>query len=291
MVRGANSDSTARDVAVGRESSAYRKAFEAYLRYGTPIDLAVKAAATENHPTTHYIWRTQRDGRVRPSHQENDGKIFAWDEPPPTGHPGEDYGCRCWAEPYTSYGQEHFTITMHDVSDEGSPWGSADFVYHYFFGGGRTVTLRKTGNLRAVVDEFRKQAADVPTKLPGQIADKARETPNGSFDDDFRRPYPMKDIVFSLGDTTIGGDIRGTVKRAHAMIELRGKINFNLSDEFRDPLGIEQEVLRRIDAVGAFPTELPAAKPYRIVDRWTGTFEARVHLDRSKSRYRYVPGG
>lgn len=30
----------------------------------------------------------------------NEGQIFAWNDPPPTGHPGEDFGCRCTAEPY-----------------------------------------------------------------------------------------------------------------------------------------------------------------------------------------------
>lgn len=78
---------------------AYRKAFELYLRRGIPIGLSLKAIAAEN-PTTHYIWRTRGDGKVRPSHAANEGKIFAWDNPPPTGYPGEDYNCRCWAEPY-----------------------------------------------------------------------------------------------------------------------------------------------------------------------------------------------
>lgn len=45
-----------------------------------------------------YIWHTQGDGKVRDSHAENDGKTFSWDSPPDTGHPGEDYNCRCWAE-------------------------------------------------------------------------------------------------------------------------------------------------------------------------------------------------
>ncbi|MFD0986045.1 phage minor head protein [Methyloligella solikamskensis] len=226
------------------------KAFEAYLRYGTPIDLAAKAAAKEAHPTTHYIWRTQRDGKVRPSHRENAGKIFAWDDPPPTGHPGEDYGCRCWAEPYAPAAQEYFTITMQDVSDEGSPWGSADFVYHYFFGGGRTVTLRETGTLRAVVAEFRKLAVDVPTKLPGQIADKAREGSSGSFEDRFGRSYQMQKIVFSLGDTTIEGPFKGAAKKTHAMLELNGEITFEQSDKFRDPVDVEEILkpfLERID--------------------------------------------
>ncbi|MEM7617627.1 MAG: hypothetical protein AAF195_04525, partial [Pseudomonadota bacterium] len=32
-------------------------------------------------------------------HSVNDGRIFFWDNPPPTGHPGEDYNCRCHAGP------------------------------------------------------------------------------------------------------------------------------------------------------------------------------------------------
>lgn len=89
---------------------AYKKAFDAYLRRGTPIEWSLKAmaqqdelsrkAAAQDHPTTHYIWRTRGDGRVRASHAVNNGRIFSWDNPPPTKHPGEDFGCRCTAEPY-----------------------------------------------------------------------------------------------------------------------------------------------------------------------------------------------
>ncbi len=46
-----------------------------------------------------YIWRTAGDDRVRETHAANDGKTFSWDNPPRTGHPGEDYQCRCFAEP------------------------------------------------------------------------------------------------------------------------------------------------------------------------------------------------
>ncbi len=54
----------------------------------------------EEHPTPYYIWRTRGDGKVRSSHAANNGKVFSWDFPPPTGHPGEEYGCRCWAESF-----------------------------------------------------------------------------------------------------------------------------------------------------------------------------------------------
>lgn len=47
-----------------------------------------------------YVWRTVGDERVRETHDANDGDTFQWDSPPAeTGHPGEDYQCRCWAEP------------------------------------------------------------------------------------------------------------------------------------------------------------------------------------------------
>ena len=48
---------------------------------------------------TYYRWHSQDDEKVRPEHAVNDGKIFLWEFPPPTGNPGEDYNCRCWAEP------------------------------------------------------------------------------------------------------------------------------------------------------------------------------------------------
>lgn len=46
-----------------------------------------------------YRWVTSGDERVRDSHAANAGKVFSWDDPPATGHPGDDYQCRCVAQP------------------------------------------------------------------------------------------------------------------------------------------------------------------------------------------------
>lgn len=53
-----------------------------------------------------YMWSTSQDRRVRQDHRDLNGKIFRWDSPPVvdkargrTGHPGEDFGCRCVAIP------------------------------------------------------------------------------------------------------------------------------------------------------------------------------------------------
>jgi len=48
-----------------------------------------------------YVWETSRDGDVRPSHREMQGKLVRWDSPPTldkmTGHAGCFPNCRCWA--------------------------------------------------------------------------------------------------------------------------------------------------------------------------------------------------
>ncbi len=50
-----------------------------------------------------YKWRTSRDSAVRETHAELEGKTFRYDDPPETGtgrhNPGEDYRCRCHADP------------------------------------------------------------------------------------------------------------------------------------------------------------------------------------------------
>jgi SPP1 gp7 family putative phage head morphogenesis protein len=46
-----------------------------------------------------YVWSTSGDERVRDEHAELDGETFSWASPPPPGHPGEDFQCRCIAIP------------------------------------------------------------------------------------------------------------------------------------------------------------------------------------------------
>ena len=61
----------------------------------------------QKNPDDYYIWRTKGDDKVRDRHKERDGKVFNWHIPPTGGHPGEDYNCRCWAEPYVPQKSEH----------------------------------------------------------------------------------------------------------------------------------------------------------------------------------------
>ena len=54
---------------------------------------------TEALQLESYIWRSSDDSRVRAAHAEYDDQVFAWSAPPAGGHLGQDWNCRCTAEP------------------------------------------------------------------------------------------------------------------------------------------------------------------------------------------------
>jgi SPP1 gp7 family putative phage head morphogenesis protein len=58
-------------------------------------ELTAKRYSDANLET--YIRHTAGDNRVRPEHAKLDGLVFRWDEPPPEGHPGTTFRCRCVA--------------------------------------------------------------------------------------------------------------------------------------------------------------------------------------------------
>lgn len=64
------------------------------------LNSAINRVRQQDLGITQYRWSTSHDERVRPTHRLNDGKIFEWAEAPEvTGHPGDDYQCRCVAIP------------------------------------------------------------------------------------------------------------------------------------------------------------------------------------------------
>lgn len=63
-----------------------------------PDDESIKALNREasKTPEGEYIWRTVEDDKVRASHAEYNRTVRLWDDSP---DPGEEFNCRCWAEP------------------------------------------------------------------------------------------------------------------------------------------------------------------------------------------------
>jgi hypothetical protein len=54
-------------------------------------------------PNGRYIWRTVEDGKVRSGHAQFNRTIRAWSDTP---DPGEEFNCRCWAEPLPNSASE-----------------------------------------------------------------------------------------------------------------------------------------------------------------------------------------
>ncbi len=71
------------------------------VRPGDETIAALNNAIT-NAPDSQYIWRTVGDGRVRGQHAALAGQQRQWNDSP---DPGEDFNCRCWAEPVSATGK------------------------------------------------------------------------------------------------------------------------------------------------------------------------------------------
>lgn len=244
----------------------YQKAFIHYLRRGTPIDISLKAA-TQEHLTTHYIWRTRGDERVRSSHAANNGKIFAWDTPPDTGHPGEDYGCRCWAEPHKPKLEESYFQTVISSVDDASRWGWDDFFDHYFNAEGKAVTLPQIGHLQEIIDHAER---NIFRRVRDQVIAKARQIISGAIKDNFNNSYSFYGVSWAHGDSAVAGDINGFVYKEREFLIIEVTVDYKFSDIFRDVFSIGVDL----------------GTPYPINGYWKTRIEVIAHHDENLSRYK-----
>lgn len=251
------------------QTRAYRRAFVQHLRTGTPIHLTLK----QDRATEQYVWRAQDDGKVRPEHRRNDGRVFSWEDEPPTGHPGEDHNCRCEAIPYVR-GQTEFAFHESPVTlgALGDRWEGRRFVAHFYLGGGRAVTLHEIGHLREIVEHYAYEAGveGAYRRLSGQIASAARDKGPGAFEYEFRGAYGFGDVEFSHGGGEVRGTFSGVAEDRGAIYSVRGASSFEFHDVFTDPLGMEREF---------------GGTPYHITGQWRAAFTAEVFKDEARSDF------
>lgn len=163
--------------------------------------------------------------------------------------------------------------------------------------------MRETGNLGQIVARYMEVSED---RIKRQIATTARETPHVAFSGDFVRTYDMTDIVFSVGDTTIGG-VSGQETERNGLVAISGELEFYLNDEFADPLDVGVEVIdldetvfenliRPLDDLGRTRLGLPPSgperlgihtgEPYAITHMWFGRFEGQIFFNQQGSAFR-----
>lgn len=264
------------DPALLRHTSAYRHGFSVYLRSGRSIALLEHRSALDGH-TSHHVWRTRGDRKVRAAHAANEGRIFAWKDPPPTGHPGQMRNCRCTAEPYVP-GKTEFAEIMitSDLSSSARRWGNSDFVKHYYSGNGNPIELREIGHLQEIAEHYA-YAQGAFSRLPGQIVRFAREHPRNRFQCLIENNYSFHFVQFSHGGGVVQVWVKGYSAMSSEMIAVEAELLSEFSDIFEDPLVG--------DKLGLGKFNLPFAVPYRISGKWLGRLSAMAHADHAESRY------
>ncbi len=225
---------------------------------------------SQKEPDGFYIWRTVEDGKVRAAHAQYNRKMRAWSDAP---DPGDDFNCRCWAEPVNQ--ATGLTQTVISPVQNLSKWGWTDFVKHFYNGGGKAVSLSEIGLLSGIVDHAR---SEIFPRVETQIENKAMTTENGELYDSFARSYDFGDISFSLGNSTLKGNITGRIVKNGTILIVDAQVEYLFFDQFTDPLSMRESQTGASSSKNADPYTEVGGTSYDIVDRWltkvTGTIEA-----------------
>lgn len=122
---------------------------------------------------TKYVWRTRGDNKVRTAHAANNGKLFEWRNPPATGYPGEDFGCRCWAEPVLDGAGDVFIEPADEVRVAGMGKVVIEIIQRFM-----AKRAAREAAERAARDAARKPKPAKPAKpSPGNIFKRPKDVP------------------------------------------------------------------------------------------------------------------
>jgi hypothetical protein len=147
-------------------------------------------------------------------------------------------------------------------------WDNVDFLKHFYFGQGQSVTLTTMGLFGQV-----KSLADQVsiTRFKDQIREQGKKNYRSfQFKLEFERSYDFKPVSYSFGNCTLKGEFW-----------IEGEIKIYFADEFTDPLSLI-ELLYDSSTSDKVPSWLRTAtnvggKAYKIVDSWQLSFlEERV---------------
>lgn len=268
-------------------SPEYKKAFELYLRYGFTNGLDIKA---NEHPTSMYIWRTEGDNRVRPNHAAKNGRIFSWNEPAGFKHPGDEFNCRCTAEPYYQGKSEYaYQVITSLINDSSRRWIDDTFISHFYLGGGETVFLSQAGHLQGIINYYFYKLGKY-NDVNDQIASEARKHSDGSFEYQFENSYSFGDYLFSFGNGVVRGKFSGNVTYIKDMMYIKGEVLYDYDDLFTDPISLRDRLTNGTSKPEASnPTWVAISdglgSHYKILGSWRTEFHAEAKVNAADSQY------
>jgi len=240
-------------------------------------------------PEGHYIWRTVEDDKVRNAHADYNRTVRDWSDDP---DPGEEFNCRCWAEPVKALGLTQIVISS--INDSEKIWDKPDFAEHFYTGKGKEKTLEEIGLLGPIISHAQEIMFDNVLK---QVEDRARIAMAGVFTGSWDESYHFGEVSFSIGGATIKGRFGGTVKKIEKVLAIEAHADYEFSDTFTDPFNKREQKIGSSDladmpyepfkpwwSVGNIGASLVAADteymgtPFEITGRWrtriTGSIQA-----------------
>jgi SPP1 gp7 family putative phage head morphogenesis protein len=249
-----------------------------------PHDKTVEALndETEKQDSSNgqYVWRTVQDDHVRTSHRQRDGQTFSWNAPPEGGHPGEDYNCRCWAVPVKEVAEGLTQTVTSAAEDAKDKWDNFQFLWHFAFGGGRTVTLHEIGYLGDVIAKAKET---IFKRVEDQVAEKMRQIKSGFLVYETEGSYSFADVHPYFGGGTVRTRTEGMVTRKDNVLSIDATVQYEYEDTFTDPENIRQEKYGTSSPEGVSEFELKVTDRggtyYKIVGEWathlTGSINAK----------------
>ncbi len=208
-----------------------------------------------------YIWRTVGDSKVRDSHAELDGTVRDLAD---SLDPGEEFNCRCWAEP-VNCDKEIITQNVTSEINDAEPWSWIDYANHYWNGGDEAVTLSEIGYLGGVIGFAE---GEIFPRVSEQVAALAREIEQGSLYYTTERDYEFEGVSYPLGGAIVTSETIGSVEISGKCLIIDAEVTYNFSDTFTDILDIRENVIKEI---GTSDPNHPAFDDYRWTEFW-GTY-------------------
>lgn len=201
-----------------------------------PDDETVRKLSSEasQKRSGKYIWRTAGDDRVRGSHAVLNGTVRDLSDSP---DPGEEFNCRCWAEPVNCDKEFVTQNVISDINDDEYRWTWADYLAYFYAGEGESITLPMMGWLGPIIKES-KTLVFIPAQE--QVIDLARRIEQGELHYTTTKSYDFGKTSYPIGNATVSTETTGTVFINGKCLVVDAEVVYTFFDDFTDPLSIRQ---------------------------------------------------
>ena len=174
----------------------------------------------------------------------------------------------------------HATRQAHNYELKG--WSGERFLYHFYTGGGATVTLDQIGLLQDVQQEANRLSIDRSDGFKYQIRQEVRRVQDGTVRLSFDQSYHFGSVRWVMGGGKLAGDFNGQCVRMDKVSKFSGVIDVEYSDKFDDALNLVETLYGSSDSPRA-PRWLrnlsnAGGRSFRIIGRWRENYQGEVNL-------------